>query len=247
MPAAWRQGGLHARRVRTRHQHAAGETEGLEPPACLDGEQLRIARVSAERAQPGEPAVAPDDDGAARAVGDDQRHRPGVLRHEVEHRQRREVDPARPQAGLGEAREMRVEMRATHGDRENGRAARDARDRSHRHDGILRRQRKLAEELERRGARQAGALAEGERQQAVRAPGHRQHAEDRAGAVHGEVGERAPERLRAAVQRDPVEPMHAHQPEAALAACDTELVPGDLDGEQAHGYSPLPSGSTTRV
>jgi len=90
-------------------------------------------------------------------------------------------------------------------------------------------------------------VTEGERQQAVRAPGHREHAEDRAWAVHGEVGERAPQRLRAAVQRDPVEPVDAHQPEAALAARDAKLVPGDLDGEHSHGYSPLPSGSTTRV
>src|SRR5437867_3599740 len=113
-------------------------------------------------------------------------------------------------------------------------------------DGEARRiERELPQQLERRGAREAPAVAEGEGEEAVGRGGGGERGEYDVGTGARERGEHPRERRRAR-ERPALERGQAERAEAALAARHAHLVGGDLEPEEPRHDAP-PSGSVTAV
>src|SRR5438093_10145752 len=219
-------------------ERAEGERQSGERRGPLE-------RAVARRLRPAEPPAAPEGERARGAVGDHERLVVAGRGQEVPGRERRQVDARGREPGAGQQRAVRLQLVTPDGGGEHDAPAGRGPERLAR-DGEARRiERELPQQLERRGAREAPAVAEGEGEEAVGRGGGGERGEYDVGTGARELGEHPRERRRAR-ERPALERGQAERAEAALAARHAHLVGGDLEPEEPRHDAP-PSGSVTAV
>src|SRR5213593_3915032 len=219
--------------------------ERRQRPAHLARQRGRLPCGGVERPQPGEPPAAPEGERARGAVGDHERLVVAGRGQEVPGREGRQVDARGREPGAGQQRAVRLQLVTPDGGGEHDAPAGRGPERLAR-DGEARRiERELPQQLERRGAREAPAVAEGEGEEAVGRGGGGQRGEYDVGTGARELGEHPRERRRAR-ERPALERGQAQRAEAALAARHAQLAGGDLEPEEPRHDAP-PSGSVTAV